>query len=99
MGPLRGVPRRRALHAALLRCNCHYVSNAPVSPGAVQGPYQARLQAFLDDARPTKSRFNFILNNRGLLPAISTDCGLVAGLAEMLHKNAEPAANEQKLGD
>jgi hypothetical protein len=46
----------------------------------------------------TKSRFNFILNYRGLLPAISTDCGLVAGLAEMLHKNAEPAAKRAEIG-
>jgi hypothetical protein len=33
------------------------------------------------------------------VPAIETDCGLVAGLAEMLHKNAEPAKNEQNFGD
>jgi hypothetical protein len=49
---------------------------------------------------PPKSSpaFNFILNYRGLLPAISTDCGLVAGLAEMLHKNAEPAAKRAEIG-
>jgi hypothetical protein len=48
---------------------------------------------------PRPSPLQFDIEYQGLVPAIKPDCGLVAGLAEMLHKNAEPATNEQTLGD
>ncbi|HUC49398.1 MAG TPA: hypothetical protein VMA30_08425 [Xanthobacteraceae bacterium] len=50
-------------------------------------------------ACPDQVPLQFNLEYQGLVPAIKPDCGLVAGLAEMLHKNAEPATNEQTLGD
>jgi hypothetical protein len=76
--------------AALLRRHGLYVSNAAIS-------LEHGLGAVSDEIPGSRSNqvpFQFRLNFRGLSPAIRP----VAGLAEMLHKNAEPAANEQNFG-
>jgi hypothetical protein len=81
-------PLHRAIFraAALLHPNGLYVSNATISLGRGLGAATGEIPG----PAQTKSRFNF----KGLSPTIRA----VAGRAEMLHKNAEPATNEQNFG-